>query len=30
MNLNPLSGFVDRMGTVMPDDWAEETDAGSR
>ena len=24
LNLNPLSGYVDRMGTVMPDEWAEE------
>ena len=23
LNLNPLSGFVERMGTVMPNDWAE-------
>ena len=26
LKLNPLSGFVERMGTVMPDEWAEENE----
>lgn len=24
LSLNPLSGFVNRMGTTMPDEWVEE------
>ena len=26
LTLNPLSAFVERMGTVMPDEWTEDSD----